>query len=466
LEPQWIVAVVFVGAMFMSIMDTTIVNVALPSIARDFHVSATSTDGVVIGYLVSLAVWIPASGWIGDRFGTKRTFLFALATFVVGSAACGQARSLTALVLCRVVQGVGGGMLTPVGWAMLFRAFPPDQRIRVSRLLIIPTALAPATGPIIGGLLVDKLSWRWVFYINLPLGLMVFLFGLAFLEEHREPLAGRLDVAGFVLSGVGFAAVLYAVAEAPSMGWTSVIVIATGTLGVGLIALLIRVEARAEAPMITLRLFRDRLFRQTNMTSFVAVAAFLGVLFVTPLYLQVGRNASPLMSGLTTFPEAIGIMVSSQLVGRLYPRVGPRRLMTFGLIWMAGAISLLTLLGHGSSFWWYRLIIFLVGVGMAFVLIPLQAATFANISPADTGRASALFNAQRYLAGAVGVAILASVVGQNIVQGDSLQAFRRGFFAAAAIALMGSFVAARVRDEDAAATMVKAPSRRRDEVLA
>ncbi|HEY5173162.1 MAG TPA: MFS transporter, partial [Acidimicrobiia bacterium] len=164
LEYKWLVAIVFVCGMFMDIMDTTIVFVATPTLAREFHATQTSIEWVVLGYLLSLAIWIPASGWIGDRIGTKKVFLFALAMFTLSSALCGQAHSLNELVAFRVLQGVGGGMLTPVGTAMLFRAFPPVERAKASTVLIIPTVLAPALGPIIGGWLVTDVSWRWIFY--------------------------------------------------------------------------------------------------------------------------------------------------------------------------------------------------------------------------------------------------------------------------------------------------------------
>ncbi len=213
---------VYVTAMFMSIMDATIVNVALPAFARDFHVSAPSTDGVVVGYLVSLAVWIPASGWIGDRFGTKRTFLFALGLFTAASVACGLAQSVLQLVISRVVQGVGGGMLTPVGTAMLFRAFPPARRARAARILVIPTVMAPALGPVVGGVLVDNLSWRWVFFVNVPIG--VAAFAVRPVRADRAPRARPRALRhsrGFVLAAGGFGLLLYALSEAASQGWTS-----------------------------------------------------------------------------------------------------------------------------------------------------------------------------------------------------------------------------------------------------
>src|ERR1700704_6220134 len=198
---KWIVATVFVCGMFIDILDTTIVNVALPDLGREFHASTTSIEWVVLGYLLSLAVWIPASGWVGDRLGTRRVFLFALAMFTLASALCGQANSLRELVAFRVLQGVGGGMLVPVGTAMLFRAFPPIERAKASTVLIIPTVLAPATGPVVGGWLVTDVSWRWIFYVNLPVGLFGFVIGALFLREYREGKAGRFDVPGFLFSG-------------------------------------------------------------------------------------------------------------------------------------------------------------------------------------------------------------------------------------------------------------------------
>ena len=178
INPKISVSIVFVAAMFMSIMDSTIVNVALPSISHQFNAVGTSIDAIVVGYLVSLAIIIPASGWLGDKFGTKRVFLSALALFTFASALCGLAPNLPLLIAFRVLQGIGGGALTPVGTAILYRTFPPIERVQVSRILIFPTVLAPASGPVLGGLLVDKLSWHWVFYVNVPIGIAAFLFGL------------------------------------------------------------------------------------------------------------------------------------------------------------------------------------------------------------------------------------------------------------------------------------------------
>src|ERR1700729_1481898 len=205
--------------MFMAILDATIVNVALPTLGRHFGVPATSVDTVAIYYLVSLAVFIPASGWLGDRFGGKRVLLAAIVVFTGASALCGAAQSLAELEICRVVQGAGGGMLAPVGLAMLLRVFPPEDRIRMAGLLTIPTTLAPAVGPVLGGLLVTEVSWRWVFYVNVPIGAATFLFGIICLNGAKEPSPGRFDLPGFMLAGAGLGALMYGVSEGPGRGW-------------------------------------------------------------------------------------------------------------------------------------------------------------------------------------------------------------------------------------------------------
>ena len=225
------VSVVYVLALFMTIMDTTIVNVALPRLGRDFGVQPAHVNTVVVGYLVSLAVFMPASAWLGDRFGTRRVFLTALVIFSVASALCGIAQSVGQLVLFRIVQGVGGGMLTPVGMAMLFRTFAAHERVRASRILIVPTAFAPALGPVLGGLLTTDLSWRWAFYINVPIGLFGLLFGLLFVRDQRGGEAGRFDLVGFILAGTGLGSLMFALSDGPGRGWTSPVIDTCAAVG-------------------------------------------------------------------------------------------------------------------------------------------------------------------------------------------------------------------------------------------
>jgi len=463
---KWVVATIFVIGLFMDIMDTTIINVALPTLARDFHATAASTEWVVLGYLLSLAVWIPASGWIGDRFGTKRTFLFALFAFTAASAMCGQAQTLAQLNVFRVLQGVGGGMLAPVGTTMLFRAFPPLERAKASTVLVIPTVLAPALGPILGGWLVTDHSWRWIFYVNLPLGLFGFAFGWLYLKEHREPSAASFDLPGFLLSGGGLALVVYALSQGPEIGWLAGRVVVTGVVGVACFTVLVLVETRVAHPMLQLRLLSERMFRNANIVTALSYGGFLGVLFLLPQFLQGLRGISALQSGLTTFPQAIGVILSSQIAGRLYHRVGPRRLVVSGLILVTSISVVFMFLTLTTSLWWIRLIMFVRGFGMAFTFVPLQAATYANVSRADTGRATAIFSATRQVSASLGVATLATVwIGRTkamvgsaggvpaAVQHAQLRGFQQAFFAAAVIAGLAVLSALLVRDADAASTI-------------
>jgi EmrB/QacA subfamily drug resistance transporter len=465
INPKVSVSVVFVAAMFMNIMDITIVNVALPSIGHQFHETTAALDSVAVGYLVSLAVFIPAAGWLGDRFGSKRMLLFAIAVFTGASVLCGLAQSLPELVAFRVIQGVGGGMLTPVGMAMLFRTFPPEERVRASSILTVPTAMAPAIGPVLGGLLVTDLSWRWVFFVNLPIGIVAFLFGLIFLDEHRQPHPGPFDVPGFLLSGVGFALLMFGVSDGPSRGWGSPLILGSIVVGLVLIAWMVRVELRTKQPLLQLRLFGNRLFRSTSLVLFFAMAAFLGVLFVVPLFFQIALGLSALASGLNTFPEAIGVMVGAQLSSRIfYSRFGPRRLTSVGLVGLAVAMGLATQVGFDTNLWWMRILMFAMGLSMGPVIISSQAASFATVSNADTGYASSLFNSQRQLGSAVGVALLATVLAlvgtTHVVAGHvaaNLTAYHAAFLVAAGVALVGAAVALTIKDVDAAATMVRRP---------
>ncbi len=467
IQQKIVVAIVYVCSMLMNSIDSTIVNVALATLSRQFSVSAAQIDMVVVSYLVSLAVFIPASGWLGDRFGTKRVFLVALAIFTIASAACGLSATFNQLIIFRALQGVGGGMLTPVGMAMLYRTFPPQERVNVSRILMFVTILGPASGPVIGGLLVEKLSWHWAFYVNVPVGIAAFVFGVLFLHESREEKPGRFDMRGFVLAGFGFGAFMYALSEGPAHGWASPDIMITGIIGVVVLILFVFNEMRVATPMVKLSLLGDRLFRTTNIASLFASTAFMGVLFMMPLFLQEARGFSPLESGLTTFPEAIGVVASTQIVARLYPRIGPRRLMAGGLAGVAAMMGLLLTIDLNSSAWLVRIMMFFIGVGMAYVFLPAQVAAFATISRSDTGQASTLSSVQRRVGGAVGVAFLSSILalfGPTVVSTvgaarPNLTAYHAAFAVAAVLAGVAAIASLRIPDEDAAETM-RMPARR------
>jgi EmrB/QacA subfamily drug resistance transporter len=443
--------------MFMTIMDSTVVNVALPTLRREFATSTASVSAVVTSYLVAVAVVMPASGWLGDRAGGKRVLLWALALFTAASAACGAANSLPELVIFRAVQGAGTGILIPVGMTMLYRTFPQAERMRATRLLMGPTLLAPALGPVLGGVIVDGLSWRWIFYVNLPVGLAGLAFGAAFLPQHREHAAGRFDLPGFLLVGAGFPLVMYALNAGPGDGWAAPPILAAIGAGLALLIAFTRVELRAAAPLLGLRILGNRLYRAASLQAAAGSAGFMGVLVLVPLFLQNGLGYSPLHSGLSTFPEAIGGMAGIQITSRLYGRVGPRRLMMAGLLAAAVPVVLMGTLGPAGARWAMPVLMFVTGMSFGFSMGPAQTAALATISQEQTGRATTLFNVQRQAGQALGVAVLATVLAAARPVPADLDGYHLAFGVAALAMVGGAMIASRVRDADAAATMTQAP---------
>jgi EmrB/QacA subfamily drug resistance transporter len=456
LSPKLVVGAVFVASMFLNIMDATVVNVALPTLGRYFAVPVASVSGVVTAYLVTLAVVMPVSGWVGDRFGARSVLLGAIGLFTAASALCGVATSLPELVVFRAVQGIGGGLLIPVGMAMMFRAYPPAERIRANRLLIVPTLMAPALGPVIGGLLVDGLSWRWIFYLNLPVGVAALVFGALFLPRGSEHPAGPFDLPGFLLAGTGFPLFMYALSTGATSGWGATSVLATGVAGVVLLALFVLVELRAAAPMLRLRIYADRLFRVTNLQLTFAGAGFVGTLFLVPLFLQTGLGFSAVHSGLSTFPEALGGMIGVQATSRLYKRVGPRRLMIAGMCGTVVTIGGMAFAGPANAAWLIPVLMFFTGGSFGFAMSPSQAAGLATVSAAETGQASTLLNTLRQAGGAAGVALLGTVLGATGASSADLAGYRLAFLAAAGLMLLGAGFSSLVSDDDAAPTMAEA----------
>ncbi len=466
IDYKWIVGIVFVFGLFMDLLDMTIVNVAIPKLAEIHSATTTQVQWVVTGYLLSLAVFIPVSGWLGDRFGTKRIFMTALFFFTAASLGCGLSWSLESLIAFRVLQGIGGGMLTPVGTAMLYRAFPPHERAKASAILMIPMVVAPASGPVLGGYLVEYVDWRMIFLINIPVGVLGFAFAGLFLKEERQPSPGRLDIPGLLLAASGLATLMYALAEAGTNGLSDAKVLVFGAVGIVLLTIFTIVEIRTEEPMIQMRLFKNKLFATANAVQMVGFAGLMGGLFLLPLMLQspATKGLGAFDSGLTTFPQAIGVVVMVQLAGRTYSTDGPRRMMILGLAGVTVTTAAFAFITVGTSLWWIRGIMFTRGCFFSFMLVSLQTATFATISPQLMGRASAISNAGRQVGASFGVALLATVLTNRLAAngtslnpganaGAAMHSFHQAFIVACVLTVVGAAVALLVSDKEAAVSM-------------
>ncbi|MBT2383979.1 DHA2 family efflux MFS transporter permease subunit [Streptomyces sp. ISL-11] len=410
MTPRIAVVIVYTAAMCMNGLDSTIVNPALLTIARDFGEPVSAANTVEVAFLVALAVALPAAGWLGDRLGTKRVFLGALAVFTAASAACGLAQGLPELVLARVAQGIAGGLLTPVGMTLLFRTFPPHERVKLSKVLIVPTALMPALGPPLGGFLTEHLSWHWLFFVNVPIGAAAVLLGALALREQVEGTEDGFDRTGFLLATPALGLLTYALGFGPAHGWTSPAVAASAVLGVALLVAACVHLRKAKAPLLDLRLLTDRVFASATVLALVTSAGLMGVLFAFPLLYQAALGASALDAGLSVFPEALGLMLASQAVDRLLPRLGPRLLAAPALILATAVFAALALPGVAENAWAVRALMFCVGLVLGTAVLTVQIAGFADVAPPAMGQAMGLFTIVRTLGGALGIAATAGVI--------------------------------------------------------
>ncbi|MFJ7244042.1 DHA2 family efflux MFS transporter permease subunit [Kitasatospora sp. NPDC098652] len=434
------VVVVYTAAMCMNGLDSTIVNPALYRIAEDFGRPVPAANSVETAFLVGLALGLPVAGWLGDRYGVKRVFLGALAVFTLASALCAAAPGLGALAAARAVQGVAGGLLTPVGMTLLFRAFTPQERPRLGRILIVPTALMPALGPPLGGFLTEHLSWHWLFLVNLPVGIAAVALGLTALRTEPEPPAGRFDTRGFLLATPGLGLLTYALGFGPAHGWTAPAVWLGGLAGAALLGLAVRNQLRSPEPLVDLRLLADRCYGAAGWLALLTSAGLMGALFVLPLLYQAARGATALDAGLSVFPEAIGLMAASQVVDRLLPRLGPRRLALPALL-LAAAV--LAALGVAENPWAVRVLMFAVGLVLGTAVLTVQIAGFADVPPPAMGRAMALFTILRTLGGALGIAATAALIGA-LGDGADPTPYRLALALTAALVAAGALLARRL----------------------
>ncbi|MDH6227791.1 DHA2 family efflux MFS transporter permease subunit [Streptomyces sp. MJP52] len=455
LDQRIVVPVVCVVTAFMSIVDGVGTTVALPSIGRDFGLATAGLDAVVVVYPVCVGLAVPVSAWLGDRFGGRRTVLVSFAVFTAASGLCGVAGSLGELVLWRALQGLAAGILLPVSGALLYRTFSLSEQVKVSRYMIIPQQVAPALAPMGAGWLVDHMNWRWVFYANVPIGVAVLLFGLLFLEQHRDHVPGRLDVPGLVLTAFGTAGLMFGVSEGAEMGWGSAPVLAGLVGGAVLLAAAVAVELRVPEPALRFRLFGDRLFRDTNITAFLGFLAFMGAMFLGPLFLQQGLGLSAWESGSSTFAEALGVLLTMQVVTPLYARIGPRRLAGFGLIGVALVLVAFSRLDADSSLWTFRGLMFLLGAAMGGVFMPTTVASFTGIGQADVSHASTLNTVVRQASGAaapaVAIAVLASAapVGTGVDAHPPVSAFQDAYLVLAVVSALAAVFAFTMPDRAA-----------------
>ncbi|GAB3113365.1 MFS transporter [Janibacter alkaliphilus] len=419
-----VAGVVVLGAI-MSILDITVVNVALPHFQTDLAdgpqpLAYSTVAWTVTAYTLALATVIPLTGWAADRFGTKRLYLTAVTLFTVGSVACGFASSIEMLIAFRVLQGLGGGMLMPLGMTIMTRAAGPDRIGRLMAILGIPMLLGPIGGPILGGWLIDNAhwldrpSWSWIFLINLPLGIAAFAYASVVLPKDSAKPTESLDIVGLLLMSPGLAAVLYGVSTIPDEGTiTSSSVLIPIAVGVALLAAFGWWSFRPEHPLIDLRLFSDRSYSIAALTMFLFATAFFGGLLLMPTYFQEVRGEDTFSAGLLIAPQGIGAMLTMPIAGALVDRYPVGRIAPVGIALITLGMLGLTQIDAETSYWGYLIpVLFVMGLGMGATMMPLMTSALKTLTASRVARGSTTLNIIQQIASSVGVAI-ASVLLTN-----------------------------------------------------
>jgi EmrB/QacA subfamily drug resistance transporter len=407
-------AVVVVLGSIMSILDTTIVNVAIPTLAKDFRAPLSQVQWVSTGYLLALAMTIPLTGWAVERFGAKRMWIASLVLFLLGSALSGASWSIQSLIVFRILQGVGGGMIMPIGQTILATEAGPQRMGRVMSLLGVPMLLGPVLGPVLGGLIVDSVSWRWIFYVNIPIGIVAIALAVKYLPGHQKTdRAYKLDLLGLGLLSPGLGLFVYGLSQAGQGSASSVFVPAA--IGAVLIAAFVWHALHTKVtPLIEVLLFRDRQFAAASATTFFFGAALFGGMFLLPLYYQVVRGQTALTAGLLMAPQGIGAAMVMPLAGKLTDRYGAGRIVPGGLVVVILATLVYTQLGAHTSFAVLGGSLFLRGVGFGFVMMPAISAAYQTLAAPQVPRASTAINIVQRVGGSIGTALVAVVLEHQI----------------------------------------------------
>ena len=432
---RWVIAATVLGS-GMAAIDATVIGIALPTIGREFQASLGTLQWVVTGYTLTLASLLLLGGSLGDRYGRKRVFVIGVAWFALSSAACAVATGSTQLIALRVLQGVGGALLTPGSLAILEASFAPDDRSEAIGAWSGLGGVATAAGPLIGGYLISAASWRWIFLINLPVGILVLMMSARHVPESRDPASrGSIDALGAALATVALAALAFALIGGPMHGWRSPPVLAALVTGLAATAGFFVRERRAPAPMLPLGLFRARQFTVTNAVTFVVYAGLGGVLFLLPVVLQVVDHYSPLQSGLALLPLTAVMLVFSARSGRLAASIGPRLQMSVGPMVVGAGLALLTRAPGSSSYVTGVLpAVVVMAIGLAATVAPLTATALNSAPGAHAGLASAVNNDVARIGSLVAVAVLPALSGIAGLSYLHPQALAHGFQRAVLIA--------------------------------
>ena len=437
----------------MIMLDNTVVNVALPSIQRDLGVGLSELEWIVSGYALTFAALMLIGGKLADAYGRRLIFVLGIVVFTAASLGCGLATSGEMLIAARVVQGAGAAMMSPATLSIIAATFPPRQRGTAIGIWAGVSALALAIGPLVGGLLTEHASWNWIFFVNVPVGILGILASFVLIDESRDPTHERLDLPGLATSALGLFSLTYGLIEANGYGWGSPRIIGAFVLAAVALVAFVQLERHQRAPMLDLTLFENRTYVGANLTTLFVSLAMFGVFFFVSLYMQNILGYSAVQAGAAFLPMTLLIIVVAPIAGRMSDRFGSRGLMTAGMMLLSGQLLYFSQLGTDATFWTLLPGLVLGGFGMSMTMTPSAAAATRAVPVAKAGVGSAVLNACRQVGGSTGIALMGAIMASRLTipptPASFMDGFERALIVASGIALVGAIIAAvLVRPDD------------------
>jgi len=447
----WTVASV-AFALFMIMLDNTVVNVALPAIQRDLGIDVSELEWVVTGYALSFAVLMLTGGKLADMLGRRRIFLIGLAVFTLSSLFCGLAGSAELLIGARVVQGVGAALMLPATLSIITATFKPEERGAALGIWAGVSAMALAIGPLVGGLITEHIGWNWIFYVNVPVGIVGMVAARIIIRESKDTSREqRLDIPGLLTSGIALFALVYALIEGNTKGWSSPVILGLFALAVVMGVAFVLLELHQRLPLFDMKLFANSTFAGANVVALLVSLAMFGVFFFISLFMQNILGYSAVRAGAAFLPMTLLIIVVAPLAGRASDRLGSRWLMTGGLTLLSGSLLVYAQLQPSSTYWSLLPAMILGGVGMASTMTPMTAAALSAVPVDKAGVGSGMLNTFRQVGGSLGIAVMGAILASGVKSSTAggatpVAAFMNGLhhalYVAAAIAFAGAVVAA------------------------
>jgi EmrB/QacA subfamily drug resistance transporter len=439
----WTLAAVSFG-LFMIMLDNTVVNVALPSIQQDLGTGLSQLQWIVTGYALTFAALMLIGGKLADAYGRRLIFVIGIVVFTAASLWCGLSGSGEMLIAARIVQGAGAALMNPATLSIIAATFPPRERGMAIGIWAGVSALALAIGPLVGGLLTQHLSWHWIFFVNVPVGVLAVAASYLLITESKDATHESLDLPGLLTSALGLFALTYGLIEANAHGWTSPLILGSFVVAVVSLVVFVQLERRLRAPMLDLSLFRSGTYAGANVAMLLIALSMFGVFFFVSLYMQNILGYSAVQTGAAFLPMTVLIILIAPVAGKLSDRYGSRWLMSIGMVLIGVQLLYLSQLGTDASFW-NLLPGFLVGgLGMAVTMTPTAAAATRAVPVEKSGVGSAVLNAMRQVGGSVGIALMGAIVAQQASGRPRVEGFMAGFeralLVAAVIAFLGSIV--------------------------